>query len=410
METKKLLIKKHNKLQPTTISLPASKSIANRALIIDALCETQSDIQNISEARDTQTMLRLLASEDDTWDVLDAGTTMRFLTAFAAATKDEKILTGTARMQERPIKVLVEALTKLGASITYLNNDGYPPIKVNKIKDQITDELEVPGNISSQYISALLMIAPTLPKGLKVNLIGEIGSKPYIDMTLAVMKSFGVSASWNGNSLIIAPQKYQPTEYTVEPDWSAASYWYSFVALSDEAEVMLTDLKDDSIQGDRKMADFMADLGVSTTFTKDGAILSKCAHKKEASIDFTHCPDLAQTVAVICAIKGIECHMTGLESLRIKETDRISALQNELAKFGGQLIETSSKWTLIPASELPEVNQPEFDTYHDHRMAMAFAPLSTQFDIVINDPSVVNKSYPSYWEDVKKAGFEISEL
>ncbi|MBL3656548.1 3-phosphoshikimate 1-carboxyvinyltransferase [Fulvivirga sp. 2943] len=407
---KKISIKKHNKLQPTTISLPASKSIANRALIIDALCKSQSDIKNISEARDTQTMLRLLASNDATWDVLDAGTTMRFLTAFSAVTQTEKILTGTPRMQERPIKVLVDALSKLGANITYLKNEGYPPIKVNKIENQVTDRLEVPGNISSQYISALLMIAPILPQGLEIQLIGEIGSKPYIDMTLAVMKSFGVTASWEGSSIIITPQQYQPNQYTVEPDWSAASYWYSFVALSDEAQIVLTDLKDNSIQGDRKMADFMTDLGVTTTFTEEGAVLTKSTHKKQASIDFTHCPDLAQTVAVICAIKGIECHMTGLDSLRIKETDRISALQNELGKFGGQLTENSSQWTLIPATEPSKLSTPEFDTYHDHRMAMAFAPLATHFDITINDPSVVNKSYPSYWEDVKKAGFEILEL
>ncbi|UII23005.1 3-phosphoshikimate 1-carboxyvinyltransferase [Fulvivirga ligni] len=409
MDSKKIYIEKHDVIENTTIVLPASKSIANRALIINALCSENSEIGNISEARDTQTMLRLLDLKDDTWDVLDAGTTMRFLTAFASVKEDEKILTGTARMQERPIKILVEALQKLGADITYLNNEGYPPIKIKKIVHQLTDELEVPGDISSQYISALLMIAPTLPNGLKIKLTGHIGSRPYIDMTLAVMKAFGVAASWEGSSITIAKQNYSPCAYEVEPDWSAASYWYSFVALSNEANVMLKNLKDDSIQGDRKMADFMKELGVKTTFSEVGAILEKCDHQKEVSFDFTHCPDLAQTVSVICAIKGITCNMVGLESLRIKETDRIAALQNELSKFNAKLLEEGNSWKIIPSTGIDSQNGLSFDTYHDHRMAMAFAPLATQTGVEIKDPSVVNKSYPGFWNDMEKAGFVLSK-
>lgn len=410
MKENTLYIKKLSRINPTAITLPASKSIANRALIIDALAGKKSPLKNVSEARDTETMQRLLNSDGPIWDVLDAGTTMRFLTAYAAVRAEEITLTGTKRMQERPIRILADSLKELGANIEYLNNEGYPPIKVKHIKNQLTNKIKVRGDISSQYISALLMIAPELPNGLTIELTGHIGSKPYIKMTLAVMKAFGVDADWKENIITIPKQSYQPTEYTVEPDWSAASYWYSFTALSEDAEIILKDLKDDSIQGDRQIADYMSRLGVSTVFTDQGAILSKKAHETSVSFDFTDCPDMAQTIAVICAAKGITCKMTGLESLRIKETDRIAALQTELSKFEAQLDEKDDHWLLVPARDTAELKSPEFDTYHDHRMAMAFAPLSTIADIRIKDPEVVNKSYPGFWKDMSKVGFSISEL
>lgn len=404
-----LHIEKKSTIASTIIELPASKSIANRALILDALAGGKSHISNLSEARDTETMKRLLGSDIPEWDVLDAGTTMRFLIAYAAVT-NTKILTGTKRMQERPIKILADSLKELGAGIEYLSKDGYPPVKITPINKQLVDKIAIRGDVSSQYISAIMMIAASLPNGLEIELTGHIGSKPYISMTLAVMNAFGIEAEWHKHTIKIPHQEYRATEYRVEPDWSAASYWYSFVALSNDAQVILKDLKDNSIQGDRQIADYMVQLGVKTRFTPEGAHLSKCEHQSEVTFDFTDCPDMAQTVAVICAAKGIVCEMAGLESLRIKETDRIQALQNELAKFGAELREKDSTWTIVPA--LNEVNSEilEFDTYHDHRMAMAFAPLSTMVPVNIKDPEVVNKSYPRFWEDMKKAGFKISEL
>ena len=409
MKRKKIRISKKTIISPTIIDLPASKSIANRSLIIDALAGGDSTIGNLSEARDTQTMVRLLSSSSSMLDVLDAGTTMRFLTAYLSVTNQKKELTGTERMCNRPIKILVDALIELGVDIAYKDKDGYPPLLINGFEDQLTDKLSIRGDVSSQYISALLMIAPILPKGLNLELTGKIGSRPYINMTLSVMKSFGVDSNWEGNLISIEPQQYTKVSYEVEPDWSAASYWYSLVALSKSASIVLRGLKDNSIQGDRKIADIMIDLGVKTEFTPEGAVLSKAGHKNETEINFVDCPDLAQTVTVVCAVKGIKCHMTGLESLRIKETDRITALQQELAKISASISEDDGYWLLTPPDEITPHDIIEFDSYEDHRMAMALAPLSTQMNVVIDDPEVVNKSYPRYWEDYSKAGFELHE-
>ena len=404
----KVRINKKSEIKDVEIILPASKSIANRALIINALANgNDSDLRNISEARDTQTMLRLLGSDEKELDVLDAGTTMRFLTAFLAVSKKNKVLTGTPRMCQRPIKVLVDALRVLGADITYLKSDGFPPIEIAPFQKQKNNNLEVRGDVSSQYISALLMIAPCLPEGLNITLTGEVGSKPYISMTLKVMEAFGVKSAWQGAQIRVEHQAYAPCSYSIEPDWSAASYWYSITALSTKGNVLLTGLKDRSIQGDRVIADIMTPLGVETTFTEKGAYLRRKDHIKNTSIDFTDCPDLAQTVAVVCAVKGITCEMTGLESLRIKETDRISALQAELSKLGSSLTEENGKWIVNPASEVSGAQEVTIETYEDHRMAMAFGPLATQMPISILDPSVVNKSYPGYWKDLELADFNI---
>ncbi len=395
-------------LNPIDIPLSSSKSESNRVLILNALSRPQATIENLSDARDTQTMQRLLKSTDQELDVLDAGTTMRFLTAYHAISQENVVLTGTARMQERPIKILVEALNLLGADIQYQKKEGYPPIKLNSFSGQVTNELTVRGDISSQYISALLMIGPKLPNGLKLIMEGKIMSKPYIEMTLALMEHYGVNYQWKDQTIQLSPQIYKASDYTVESDWSGASYWYSLVALAKEAKIKLLNLRKHSLQGDSKIVEIMEQLGVATTFESDGVLLQKKDHVTSLSIDFSHCPDLAQTVAVTCAAKGIICKMAGLKSLRIKETDRIAALQSELSKFGAKFIEhNENSWELIPADTLHLPAQLSIHTYEDHRMAMAFAPLAGIGNVTIQDPDVVQKSYPTFWEHLKLAGIGI---
>jgi 3-phosphoshikimate 1-carboxyvinyltransferase len=390
-------------LKSVDIPLEASKSESNRALIINALSGNRSVLYNLSKARDTQTMQRLLASEEETLDVLDAGTTMRFLTAYSLLGDQTVILTGTERMQKRPIKILVDALRKIGGKIKYKNEEGYPPIKIKPLEKQKKHEIKIKGDVSSQYISALLMIAPQLPEGLNLHLKGKIGSKPYIQMTLDMMKLFGINTTWTNNTIEIPPQDYLSYPYIVESDWSGASYWYSFVALAEEAEVRLLGLRQKSLQGDIAIVHIMNRLGVMSTFEDDGVVLKKIPHQKEFEYDFSDCPDLAQTVAVVCGIKGIKCSMTGLESLRIKETDRIKALKKELKKFKIKLKEIEDGLWQISSEFEPTEEIIEIETYEDHRMAMAFAPICTHQSISIKDPQVVNKSYPSFWEHVELA-------
>ncbi|MFY0591298.1 3-phosphoshikimate 1-carboxyvinyltransferase [Roseivirga sp.] len=392
-----------SELKTIDIALEASKSESNRALIINALSGNQSNVSNLSNARDTQTMLSLLASNDNTLDVLDAGTTMRFLTAYSTLGNTPKTLTGTSRMRKRPIKILGKALKQIGAKVEYLNKDGFPPLKVSPLKEQKKESVSIKGDVSSQFISAILMIAPNLPKGLTLELRGKIGSRPYIQMTLDMMRLFGVSSTWTNNTIEIKPQPYQSYPYRVESDWSGASYWFSFVALAEKAEIKLLGLRQKSLQGDIAIVRIMNQLGVMSTFEEDGVLLQKIESRKEIEVDFSDCPDLAQTVAVVCGVKHIACKMTGLESLRIKETDRIKALKRELKKFSIKLKETEEGLWEIKSKF--ESGQPEVsvETYEDHRMAMAFAPLSTQQDISIKDPSVVDKSYPSFWNHVDLA-------
>ncbi|GAB3821223.1 3-phosphoshikimate 1-carboxyvinyltransferase [Pontibacter rugosus] len=389
-----------------SIKLPASKSEANRALIISALSGQESQLHNLSEANDTQLLQRLLKSDAATIDAEDAGTVMRFLTAYYAITGQEKTLTGTERMCQRPIKVLVEALRELGASIAYLGEEGYPPLKIGKFTGNGKKQLKVRSDISSQYISALLMIAPLLPEGLELELEGKIGSRPYIEMTLSLMKHFGVEAIFEGNTITVAPQEYKAAEFTVESDWSAASYWYSLVALAKEADITLLGLKEHSYQGDHAIADIMYKLGVYTQFTEQGVKLMKKKHERHISLDFSDCPDLAQTIVALCAALGVHVDMTGLESLRIKETDRIQALQIEVLGMNCSLEEiTPGVFTLEPG--ILHKQKLSFRTYQDHRMAMAFAPLALLEPVDIQEPSVVRKSYPRYWEDLQKVGFKV---
>jgi 3-phosphoshikimate 1-carboxyvinyltransferase len=385
--------------KPTHIPLPSSKSESNRVLIIDALTDGTNDISNLAEARDTQTMIRLLETNPHILDVLDAGTTMRFLTAYAAATDQNKVMTGTPRMCERPIGILVDALRQLGAEIHYMNVEGYPPLAVHGMKKQLAKSVKIRGDVSSQYISAVLMIAPTLPMGIELQLEGKVGSQTYIQMTLELMAQFGINYTWEGDTITVPPQQYKPTQFAVESDWSGASYWFSLLACADEGELFLKGLKSKSLQGDSKIVDIMDYLGVKSVFTAEGVHLTKQPTKGLAAFDFTHCPDLAQTVAVTCAVIGQKTVFTGLESLRIKETDRIYALQQELAKFNASLEEgAEGEFTLIPSVKMP--NKVQISTYDDHRMAMAFMPLLTKTDVVIEEPDVVNKSYPSFWKHV----------
>lgn len=398
MET--LILEQVNSFLPTRIPLPSSKSESNRALIIDALTEGDNRLLNLAEARDTQTMIRLLRENPPIFDVLDAGTTMRFLTAYAVATDQHKVMTGTPRMCERPIGILVDALRALGAEIHYMNKEGFPPLAIHGLKDQKTNSVQIRGDISSQYISALLMIAPILPKGLILELSGKVGSRTYIEMTIQLMKAFGVSCEWEGSLIKVTPQAYKPTVFSVESDWSGASYWFSLLACADDGDLFLEGLKQDSLQGDSKIVEIMDKLGIKSEFKVGGLQLTKQEVKGLHAFDFSDCPDLAQTVAVTCAIIGQKVHFSGLESLRIKETDRIYALQQELLKFGARLEEGENEvFTLIPSVKMP--NEVNVHTYDDHRMAMAFMPLMTKTRVVIEDPEVVNKSYPSFWKHVE---------
>lgn len=400
MSDKKILRKSDKWQMSGSVGISSSKSESNRLLLINALASKKMTLNNLSTARDTQTMTQLLQDQPQNWDVKDAGTTMRFLTAYLALNGKNDVITGTDRMQQRPIGPLVNCLRLIGAEIEYLNNDGYPPLKINALKNQLKNEIDIPGNISSQYISALLMIAPVLPNGLTINLTTEIFSRPYIEMTLKLMQKYGVNHKWNGRSISITSQKYEAKidEYTVESDWSGASYWYSFVALGD-GELFLPNLRKDSTQGDQAIVEIMRNLGVKSTFETAGVRLSKLdSIKKDIDLDFKECPDLAQTVMVVAAVKGTTLNMTGLESLKIKETDRVAALKNELAKLGATLSENSNTWKLTPTDKLP--TSVEIATYEDHRMALAFAPLCCVMDVTIEEPDVVKKSYPEFWDEV----------
>jgi 3-phosphoshikimate 1-carboxyvinyltransferase len=401
---KSILVHPPQKPIRARIKLAASKSECNRALIIDALTHFQCELSNISEARDSQTMLRLLQSDELTADVIDAGTTMRFLTAYFTVTNQKKRMTGTPRMCERPIGILVDALRTLGAYIDYENVTGYPPLMLNGFVYSGQNELRIRGNVSSQYISALLLIAPSLPDGLTIILEGEVGSRPYIEMTLKQMEYFGIvyEADWNTNIIQVKPSQYQPKNYAIESDWSGASYWYSIVALAADAEVELLGLKENSLQGDSDIVNIMAHLGVESTFTDHGVLLKKIPAAATLSWDFTDCPDLAQTVAVCCAVKNIHLTLTGVESLKIKETDRIFALQEELKKLGAELneVEANLKYEVVRKADSTTASTPSIFTYDDHRMALAFAPVGMVHDIIIEEPGVVVKSYPGYWNDL----------
>ena len=424
-----IILSKSNKHINGTVNLTGSKSECNRALIIEALSNGKVKVENVSDAADAVLLAGILRKNQEvladgsgepltthhsaltTVDVGPAGTAMRFLTAFYAIQDDEVILTGSKRMKERPIGVLVDALRELGAHIDYEEKEGYPPIKLKGNFGQLTRKISIKGNISSQYITALLLIAARLPFGLELHIEGELTSRPYVEMTLAMLQSANIQHVWADNVISIPNQDFATTSLHVEPDWSAASYWYAIAALADDAELFLTGLTPYSLQGDSVITEIMANFGITSQF-KDGGVhlLKEVKPLSRKIFDMKECPDLAQTVIVVCAALGHEATFTGLETLKIKETDRILALQTELAKMGVKLIEKGQVYKLDCSEKfIPE--RMFINTYHDHRMAMAFAPLALIIpQLEFENGPVVDKSYPAFWTDLEKQGFTVEEV
>lgn len=402
------------------IKLSGSKSISNRVLIIQALCEGSFEITNLSDSDDTKTLQTLLTSDSQELDAHHAGTTFRFLTSYLATREGENILTGSERMQERPIKALSDALIKMGADISYVNNEGYPPLKIGSPTRALDSKVSLSADISSQYISSLLLVAPTLPNGLEITMIGDLVSRPYLEMSLKIMEHFGVSHTWEGQTISIAPQKYEAKDFFVEADWSAASYFYIIAAFAQEADITLTGLQKDSLQGDSAIAEIGNSFGLQTEYIDNSIRVTKSGNPLEEffEYDFINCPDIAQSVSAMAAGTGVSALMTGLQTLKIKETDRIAALQAELAKVHIWLSKLPAKFSKKSVLDyyMQEGNiegdemAPTFATYKDHRMAMAFGPLAMLFPIEVEDHMVVTKSYPAFWEDLGTLGYELEVL
>lgn len=398
------------KLQKT-IQITGSKSETNRSLLLQALFPNVK-IENLSNSDDGQVMQEGLKKTSGEVDIHHAGTAMRFLTGyFASQEGKEVILTGSQRMQERPIKVLVEALRNLGARIEYVKEEGYPPIKISG-KKLDKDKVSLPANISSQYISSLLLIAPSLKNGLELELVGKITSVPYIKMTLSLLEQIGVSTSFEGNTIKVEPKEaVRDTTLVVESDWSSASYFYSIVALCEVGTtIQLSSYKKNSLQGDSVMAEVYKDFGVETTFGDHTITLTKTTDEIPEKVEYnlSNAPDTAQTISVTCLGLGMGCHLTGLHTLPIKETDRLAAMQTELTKFGAKVEIDAESLTLQPTSILK--SGVAVDTYNDHRMAMAFGPLAVKTSFRVNDAEVVSKSYPDFWNDLSTLGFGVAEV
>lgn len=398
-----------------TVQLTGSKSESNRALIIQAISKGKVTIANLSHADDTVLLTRALhtahqeEAKGKTIDIGPAGTAMRFLTSYLNLLNGQFLLTGTARMQQRPIGILVDALNSIGTHIDYTHNVGYPPLQIQGPLHQSKDSVCIQGNISSQYISSLLLIASALDKGLTLEIEGELTSKPYVTMTLDMLSEVGIKHIWRDNAIHIARQEARQSTLYIEPDWSAASYWYAMVALSDQASIRLPGLKKTSLQGDIAIAEIMTHFGVKTTFETDGIYLEKADTISDKTLfDFKTCPDLAQTVIVVASLLQRDVSFTGLETLKIKETDRIAALQTEIAKYGAKLEQDGDVYHLSTQG-VKDPGTISIETYEDHRMAMAFAPLALVFkEIIVEEPQVVEKSYPSFWDDLRNQGFSIT--
>jgi 3-phosphoshikimate 1-carboxyvinyltransferase len=431
-----IILSKSNKHIKGTVNLTGSKSECNRALIIEALSNGKVKVDNVSDSAESVLLAGILRKNQESGvrnqevlagddsvnkseienskseiDIGPAGTAMRFLTAYYAIQDDEVILTGSQRMKERPIGILVDALRELGAHIEFEEKEGYPPIKLKGSFGQLTRKISIRGNISSQYITALLLIAARLPFGLELHIEGELTSRPYVEMTLAMLQTAGIQHTWTDHIIAIENQEFAEKALYIEPDWSAASYWYAIAALADEAEIFLTGLIAYSLQGDSVITEIMANFGITSQFKDGGVHLLKEAKPLSRKIfDMKECPDLAQTVIVVCAALGHEATFTGLETLKIKETDRVLALQTELAKMGVKLIEKGQVYKLDCSEKfIPE--RMFINTYHDHRMAMAFAPLALVIpQLEFENGPVVEKSYPAFWLDLEKQGFDVEEV
>ena len=416
-------VSKSDRIIQGTIELDGSKSISNRALIIKALSGASFELSRLANADDTKTLERLISQEEDVYDAGPAGTTYRFMTAYLALKEGTQVLTGSERMKERPIGVLVDALNTLGADIEYVEKEGYPPLKINSPKEiGKVNKLAIPASVSSQYISALLMVAPLLSEGLTLELTGKIVSRPYIQMTLNLMQEFGVTHTWDGNLIDIRPQEYVGKDFKVEADWSAASYYYALAAFSEGTlDLQLNGLFEKSVQGDSVLSEMCKQFGIVSTFNAEGVKLTAPEGVQVPELfewDFLECPDIAQTLAAVCSGLGCNGLFTGLETLKIKETDRVAAMKAELGKLGAY-------FGALPAKFAPKTGQeyymaeglakqpdamPIFATYHDHRMAMALAPLAMLVGTVgIDSPLVVGKSYPAFWSDFEKLGFKVVE-
>ena len=397
----------HNSISGELI-ITGSKSESNRLLILKALYPS-IEVHNLSNSHDTKVMLRALKSSENIIDIHHAGTAMRFLTAYFSIQEGrEVVLTGSARMQERPIKLLVDALRSMGADISYEKEDGYPPLRI-KGKRLTENKVSLLANISSQYISALMLIASSLPEGLEICLDGPVTSVPYINMSLQLLNQVGIQGTFEGQRIAIEPSASIPEKTIhVESDWSSASYFYSLAAISDNTELKLSNYRSTSLQGDACLASIYKQFGVETRYEDNSIVLSKNSNTKPAKLieDLRNAPDIAQTIAVTCLALGLECEMHGLHTLKIKETDRLVALKNELEKFGAQVEITHDSLKLYPTSLLNK--NVEVATYNDHRMAMAFAPLALKVPLKIMDAMVVEKSFPTFWEDLEVLDFKIS--
>ena len=407
--------------QLSTISITGSKSETNRLLLLQALYPNLT-LENTSNSDDSEVMMEALNLKPTTHNlqpinIHHAGTAMRFLTAYFAIQEDSVVvLTGSSRMKERPIKILVDALKQLGAEIIFTENEGFPPIKITG-KKLTQNKVSLAANVSSQYISALLLIAPKLENGLELTLEGAITSMPYIQMTLALLHEIGVTTSFENNTITVnpTPNTQHPTPITIESDWSSASYYYSIIALSEiGTQITLSNYKQNSLQGDAALVKIYKDFGVETVFNSNNSItITKLAtyNLQPTTYNLNNSPDIAQTIAVTCFGLGIGCYLTGLHTLKIKETDRLEALKTELTKLGASISVTNDSLTLLMSdSNFVIAKNKAIATYQDHRMAMAFAPLALKTDITIQDAEVVSKSYPTFWDDLKTIGFQISEL
>lgn len=395
------------------VILPSSKSLSNRVLVINALSGNRGMLpENVSDCDDMRVMIKWLDGCDETVDVGAAGTAMRFSTALLAVSEGYRVITGSERMKQRPICLLVDALRGLGAEIEYVGNEGYPPLRIKGNPTMKGGCVSLSGGVSSQYISALLMIAPMMEEGLTLTLIGDVVSRPYIDMTIGLMRDFGAKVMWMDDNVVrVEPRVYSKRDFFVESDWSACSYWYEMVALGD-GDVLLPGLFKDSFQGDSRVAELFSMLGVATEYV-EGEGMGACVHIYRTGdvcgrldLDLVEQPDLAQTLVVCCCMMGVPFRFTGLQSLKIKETDRINALRTEMRKLGYVVGEENDSVLYWNGERCEAETEPVIDTYDDHRMAMAFAPCALKLgEIRINDPHVVSKSYPGYWEDLRSVGF-----
>lgn len=400
-----------SQLEEQHITISGSKSETNRLLLLQALYPNIS-LKNISDSDDSKVMQQALESSSNHIDIHHCGTAMRFLTAFFSTQEGRKvILTGSSRMQERPIGILVDALKSIGANIEYVDKSGFPPLKI-KGQKLWKNKISISANVSSQYISALLLIAPKLPCGLEITLKGYITSRPYIEMTLSLLNQIGVETSFIENTIKVLPKpEIKDAKFVIESDWSSASYFYSIIALSEiGTEIKLSNFKKNSLQSDKVLVDIYKNFGVDTTFEDNSITLKKSKQHtiENLILDLSNSPDIAQTITVTCFGLGIRCELNGLHTLKIKETDRLSALKKELQKIGGKIAITDSSLKQEP--NLQFLNPKIISTYQDHRMAMAFAPLALRTNIMIEDAHVVSKSYPNFWEDLKKLGFRINEI